>query len=72
MPNVMVAIPNGISIGSAVFAQLTIVADRTTDRQTNKTDGRCYSICNNRPHLHSTVMRPKTPSDRQLADLEAE
>jgi len=26
--------PNGISIGSAVFAGLTIVRDRQTDRQT--------------------------------------
>jgi len=27
--------PNGISIGSAVFAGLTIVTDRQTDRPTN-------------------------------------
>jgi len=47
--------PNGSSIGSAVFAGLTIVTDRQTDRP-------CYSVCNNMPHLrtHSrpTVMRP--------------
>jgi len=43
--------PIGISIGSAIFAGLTIVTDRPTDRPR-------YSVCNNRPHLHSTVMRP--------------
>jgi len=31
-----VQIPTGISIGSAVFAELTIVTDRLTDRQTNR------------------------------------
>jgi len=31
-----VHIPNGISIGSAVFARLTIVTDRQTDRQTSR------------------------------------
>jgi len=36
--------PNGISIGSAVFAGLTTVTDGQTDRP------RC-SVCNNRPHL---------------------
>ena len=39
--------PNGISIGSAVFARLTSVADRQTDRQTAR-----YLVGNNRPHLH--------------------
>jgi len=39
--------PNGISIGSAVFAGLTIVTDRT-DRQTDRP---CYLVCNNRWHL---------------------
>jgi len=34
---------NGISIGSAAFAGLTIVTDRQTDRQTD----RRYSVCNN-------------------------
>jgi len=42
---------NSISIGSAVFAGLTIVTDRPTDRPR-------YSVCNNRPHLRSTAMRP--------------
>jgi len=41
--------PNGISIGSAGFAGLTIVTDRQTDRPTNRPR---YSVCNNRPHLH--------------------
>ena len=35
--------PNGISIGAAVFAGLTSVADRQTDRPR-------YSVGNNRPH----------------------
>jgi len=36
--------PNGMSIGSVVFARLTIVTDRQTDRPR-------YCIYNNRPHL---------------------
>ena len=36
--------PNGISIGSGSFAELTTVTDRPTD-------GLRYSVCNNRPHL---------------------
>jgi len=36
--------PNGILIGSAVFAGLTSVTDRQTDRPR-------YSVGNNRPHL---------------------
>jgi len=44
--------PNGISIGSAVSAGLTIVTDRPTDRP--------YSVCNNRLHLRSTAMRPNS------------
>ena len=45
--------PNGISIGSAVFAGLTSVTDRRTHRVTDK------HVCNNRPHLHigSTAKR---------------
>jgi len=35
--------PNGISIGSAVFAGLTSVTDRQTD----------HSVSSNRPHLHT-------------------
>jgi len=38
--------PNGISIGSAVFASLTTV----TDEQTNEPR---YSVSNNRPHLRN-------------------
>jgi len=45
--------PNGMSISSAVFARLTTVTDRPTDRQTDRP---YYSICNNRPHIRSTVM----------------
>jgi len=56
-------IPNGILIGSAVFAGLTIVTetpmDWQTDRQTDRrTDKPHYSICNNKQHLCSTVMHP--------------
>jgi len=47
--------PNGISIGAAVFAELTSVTDRTTDRPTDRLH---YSVGNNRPHLHD-AMRPK-------------
>ena len=44
--------PNGISIGSAVFAELTSVTDRPTDHATRSvTIGRIY-VC-------STAMRPK-------------
>jgi len=43
--------PNGISIGSAIFARLTVVTDRLTDWPR-------YSVRNNRPHLWSTAMRP--------------
>jgi len=38
--------PNGISIGSAVFAGLTTVTDGPTDRPR-------YSICNNMLHLRT-------------------
>jgi len=38
--------PNGVSIGSAVLAWLTSVTDRPTN-------GPCYSVCNNRPHLRT-------------------
>jgi len=39
--------PNGISIGSAVFAGRTILTNRQTDRETT-----LYSVGNNRPHLY--------------------
>jgi len=46
--------PNGISIGSAVFAGLTGVTDRPID-------GPRYSIGNNRRiYVRSTAMRPDT------------
>jgi len=41
---------NGISIGLPVFAGLTIVTDRPTDRPR-------YSVCNHRPH--GTNMHPR-------------
>jgi len=47
--------PNGIMIGSAVFAGLTSVADRPTDHATRSvTIGRIY--------VRSTAMRPKKTS----------
>jgi len=50
-----VHIPNGISIGSAVFAGLTVATDQSTDRQTETPR---YSVCNNRPRLHCSGMHP--------------
>jgi len=45
--------PNGILIGSAVFAKLTNVTNRQTDRPR-------YSACSNRPlSLAISAMRPK-------------
>jgi len=38
--------PNGISIGSAVFAAVTIVTDGQTDRPR-------YSVRNDSPHLRT-------------------
>jgi len=47
--------PNGISIGTVVFAGLTSVTDRQTDGQTDRpADHRpSYSVGNNRPHLRT-------------------
>jgi len=42
--------PTGISIGSAIFAGLEVITDRPTD-------GPCYSICSNRPHLRCGIIR---------------
>jgi len=42
--------PNGISIGSAVFAGLTSVIERQTDRLTDRPH---YSVGNNRPHIRT-------------------
>ena len=57
-----VHVPNDISIGSAVFAGLTTVTDRQTDRPTVRPR---YSVCNNRPHLclRSTAMRSNNVVD---------
>jgi len=41
---------NGTLIGSAGFAQLTIVTDRPTDRQTDRPR---YSLRNDRRHLRT-------------------
>jgi len=44
--------PNGISIGSAVYARLTRVSNEQTDRQTDRqADHSTCDIRSNRPHL---------------------
>jgi len=50
---------NGISIGLAIFARLTIVTDRSTD-----TDRPRYSVGSSRPHLYvrSTAMHAELHS----------
>jgi len=48
-----VNIPNSITVGSAAFAGLTGVTDRQTDRPKKPH----LSICSDRPHLTSAVMR---------------
>jgi len=48
-------IPNGIFIGSAVFAGLTTVTDRQTDHAYTPSVGLTIGP---RPHLRSTAMRP--------------
>jgi len=66
-------IPNGISIGSVVFAGITIVTYRPTDRQTDR-QTTLLRLYGNRPHLRSTVMQPKTligVYDRQHANTYA-
>jgi len=48
--SIQVLNPNGSSIGAAVFAGLTSVRDRQTDRQTDKPH---YSVGKNKPHLRT-------------------
>jgi len=64
-PPTRVHIPNSISIGSAVFARLTIVTDRPTDRP------RC-SVCSNRPHLrrHSLANWDSCPTQAKSVAIE--
>ena len=51
--------PNGISIGSAVFAGLTSVTDRQTDQPTDRpTDHATRSVRIGRIYVRSTAMRP--------------
>jgi len=47
--------PNGISIGWVVFAGLTSVTDRPTDRQT---DHATRSVTIGRIYVRSTALRP--------------
>ena len=63
--------PNGISIGAAVFAGLTSVIVRQTDRQTERPR---YSVGNNRPHppyvgLRSTAMRSNNNREWRIINL---
>jgi len=52
--------PNGISIGSAVFARVTSVTDRLSDRQTDRpTDYATGSVTIGCIYVCSTAMRPK-------------
>jgi len=51
--------PIGISISSAVFAGLTSVIDRQTDRPTDHTT---WSVTIGRVYVRSTAMRPKNGS----------
>ena len=55
----LVHVPNGNTIGiQPLFAGLTVVTDRQTDRQ-------CYSVCSDRPRQVATAtMRPNTPFTR--------
>ena len=53
--------PNGISIGSAVFAGLTNVTDRPTDRPTDHTT---RSVRIGRIYVRSTVMRPNNNNNK--------
>jgi len=46
-----VHVPNDMSIGSAVFARLTIVTDRQTYRQVDSRPRHC--ACNSGPHLRT-------------------
>jgi len=59
--------PNGISIGSAVFAGLTSVTDRQTD-----VDRPRYSVGSNRPHIYvrSTATRSIVLKQRKSTNLE--
>ena len=52
--------PNGSSSGTAVFAGLTSVTDRQTDRQIHRpTDHATQSVTIGRIYVRSTAMRPK-------------
>ena len=51
--------PNGISIGSVVFAGLTTVTDRQTDRQTDHATPSVNSASTGRIYARSTAMRHK-------------
>jgi len=62
--------PNGISIGSAVFAGLTSVTDRQTDLlQTDRqTDRPRYSVGNSRSHLRMRILRATRPKNTNKID----
>jgi len=56
-----VKIPNGITIGSAVYAGITVVTDQQTDRRAT-----LLRICGNRPRLASAGIRLKAIERRLL------
>jgi len=56
--------PNGISVSSPIFAWLTIVTDRPTDRPR-------YSVCNSRQHLH-TAMSPKNINGSRIDTIRSQ
>ena len=56
-PKICFSEPNGVypRIGSAIFAGLTNVTNRQTDRHTYR---RRDSVCSNRPHLATVTIHP--------------
>jgi len=58
-----VNIPDSTTIGSAVFAGITVVTDRQTDRPR-------YSICSNRLHLASAAMWPNNNNKQKYQDTQ--
>ena len=62
-----IQIANCLSIGSAIFAGLTIVTDRQTDRQT-QIDYATPSVTTDCIYIITTAMRPKKLAYELLKD----
>jgi len=58
--------PKSISIGSAVFAELTIVTDRPTNRQT---DYATPSVTIGRIDVRSDAMRPNSDNQKAFREI---